>query len=203
MAHQDQLDAQYDSSTDSYSFDNNFKHVKKYIENADYSIANLETTLAGNKDRPYSAYPLFNSPDELADALKKSGFDLISTINNHSFDMGSLGVNRTLSLLKKRGFDTVGTRENSSDDDYIIKNINNIEIEEINTYTIDSTKEIIKKIRKNTIENEIKSMSIQIERLSKELDLLKKSNSNTKEVDDKIMKLSLEILKREKIKKDL
>ena len=31
-----------------------------------------------------------------------------------------------------------------------IKNINNIEIEEINTYTIDSTKEIIKKIRKNT-----------------------------------------------------
>ena len=44
-------------------------------------------------------------------------------------------------------------------------------------------------------------MSIQIERLSKELDLLKKSNSNTKEVDDKIMKLSLEILKREKIKK--
>ena len=84
-----------------------------------------------------------------------------------------------------------------------IKNINNIEIEENNTYTIDSTKEIIKKIRKNTIENEIKSMSIQIERLSKELDLLKKSNSNTKEVDDKIMKLSLEILKREKIKKDL
>ena len=84
-----------------------------------------------------------------------------------------------------------------------IKNINNIEIEEINTYTIDSTKEIIKKIRKNTIENEIKSMSIQIERLSKELDLLKKSNSNTKEVDDKIMKLSLEILKREKKKKDL
>ena len=74
-----------------------------------------------------------------------------------------------------------------------IKNINNIEIEEINTYTIDSTKEIIKKIRKNTIENEIKSMSSQIEKLSKELDLLKKSNSNTKEVDDKIMKLSLEI----------
>ena len=84
-----------------------------------------------------------------------------------------------------------------------IKNINNIKIEEINTYTIDSTKEIIKKIRKNTIENEIKSMSSQIEKLSKELDLLKKSNSNTKEVDDKIMKLSLEILKREKIKKDL
>ena len=74
-----------------------------------------------------------------------------------------------------------------------VNNIQNIQIEEINTYTLESTKNIIKQIKKNTIENEIKSMSIQIERLSKELDLLKKSNSNTKEVDDKIMKLSLEI----------
>lgn len=84
-----------------------------------------------------------------------------------------------------------------------IKNIDNVKIEEINTYTVESTKQIIKKIRKNTIENEIKSMSSEIKNLSKELELLKKSNSNTKEVDDKIMKLSLEILKKEKIKKDL
>ena len=84
-----------------------------------------------------------------------------------------------------------------------VNNIQNIQIEEINTYTLESTKNIIKQIKKNIIDIEIKSMSIQIERLSKELDLLKKSNSNTKEVDDKIMKLSLEILKREKIKKDL
>ena len=89
--------------------------------------------------------------------------------------------------LDKRTIDKIKSLNISEE---YIKNINNIEIEEINTYTIDSTKEIIKKIRKNTIENEIKSMSIQIERLSKELDLLKKSNSNTKEGDKKIMKLS-------------
>ena len=108
-------------------------------------------------------------------------------------------------IIKNRELDkiTIDKIKSLNISEEYIKNINNIEIEEINTYTIDSTKEIIKKIRKNTIENEIKSMSIQIERLSKELDLLKKSNSNTKEVDDKIMKLSLEILKREKIKKDL
>ena len=155
MAHQDQLDAQYDPSTDSYSFDNNFKHVKKYIENADYSIANLETTLAGNKDRPYSAYPLFNSPDELADALKNTGFDLISTINNHSFDMGSLGVNRTLSLLKKKGFDTVGTRENSSDDDYIIKNINNINLG-ITSYSFGEVQDNTKSLNGIQVSNDCK-----------------------------------------------
>ena len=128
MVHSPQLEAQYDSSTGSYNFDNNFKHVKKYIEEADYSLANLETTLAGNDVYPYSSYPMFNSPDELADALKNAGFDLLSTINNHSFDKSDLGVNRTLSTLKEKGFDTVGTRENTSDDEYIIKDINNIKV---------------------------------------------------------------------------
>lgn len=128
MVHSPQLKAQYDSSTGTYNFDNNFKHVKKYVEEADYSLANLETTLAGNDVYQYSSYPMFNSPDELADALKNTGFDLLSTINNHSFDKGDLGVSRTLSTLKEKGFDTVGTRENKSDDDYLIKNINNIKV---------------------------------------------------------------------------
>ncbi len=126
MVHGPQLEAQYNSSTNSYDFNNNFKHVKKYIENADYSIANLETTLAGNEHFEYSSFPLFNSPDELADALKIAGLDLISTINNHSFDKSDLGVERTLSVLNEKGFDTVGTKQEDSHDDYIIKNINNI-----------------------------------------------------------------------------
>lgn len=128
MVHTPQLQAQYDYSNGTYNFDNNFKYVKKYIEDADYSLANLETTLAGNNVYQYSSYPTFNSPDELADALKNAGFDLLSTINNHSFDKRDLGINRTLSTLKEKGFDTVGTRENSSDNDYIIKDINNIKV---------------------------------------------------------------------------
>lgn len=128
MAHSPQLQAQYDSSTKTYNFQNNFKYVKKYVEKADYSLANLETTLAGNEVYPYSSYPMFNSPDELADALKDTGFDLLSTINNHSFDKSDLGVNRTLSTLKEKGFDTVGTRQNTDDNEYIIKDINNIKV---------------------------------------------------------------------------
>ena len=78
-----------------------------------------------------------------------------------------------------------------------VNNIQNIQIEEINTYTLESTKNIIKQIKKNIIDNEIKSMSYQIKELSSKLELLKKTNGNTKEVDDKIMKLSLEILKKD------
>ena len=111
MAHMPQLKAQYNASTKKYSFDNNYKYVKKYIKNADLAMANLETTLCGDDVYAYSSYPTFNTPDALADSLKNVGFDLLSTINNHSFDMSSLGVERTLSTLKKKGFDTVGTRE--------------------------------------------------------------------------------------------
>ena len=128
MAHMPQLKAQYNASTKKYSFDNNYKYVKKYIKNADLAMANLETTLCGDDVYAYSSYPTFNTPDALADSLKNVGFDLLSTINNHSFDMSSLGVERTLSTLKKKGFDTVGTREKKSDDEYVIENVNGIKL---------------------------------------------------------------------------
>lgn len=127
MAHSPQLQAQYDNSTGTYSFDNNFKYIKKYIESSDLSIANLETTLAG-EDIGYSSYPTFNTPDALATALKNTGFDVISTINNHSFDKGTLGFERTLTVLKNLGLDTVGTQSNIDDDNYIIKEINGINL---------------------------------------------------------------------------
>ena len=128
MAHMPQLKAQYNSSTKEYSFDNNYKYVKKYIEDADLAMANLETTLCKNDVYAYSSYPTFNTPDSIADALKNAGFDLLSTINNHSFDMSSLGVKRTLATLKEKGFDTVGTRKQESDDEYIVENVNDIKL---------------------------------------------------------------------------
>lgn len=127
MAHNPQLKSQFDPSTKSYSFDNNFKYVKKYIESSDLAIANLETTLAGSST-PYTSYPAFNSPDALIDGLKFAGVDVLSTINNHSFDKGDLGVERTLEVSKEKGLDTVGTTENVGDDNYLIKDINNIKL---------------------------------------------------------------------------
>ncbi len=102
-------------------------HLQSYIENSDLSIANLETTLAG-ESIAYSSYPTFNTPDALAVALKNAGFDVISTINNHTFDKGTLGFERTLSTLKNLGFDTVGTRSNIDDNDYIIKDVKGIKL---------------------------------------------------------------------------
>lgn len=127
MTHNPQLNAQYDSKTNTYSFDNNYKYVSDYLKNADLSIANLETTLSGDTI-PYSSYPTFNTPDTIADALKNAGIDIVSTINNHTFDKGDLGVNRTLDVLKSKKLIPVGTISNINDKNYIIKEINGISL---------------------------------------------------------------------------
>lgn len=127
MAHTPQLNAQHDPKTNTYSFDNNYKYVSSYIKEADLSIANLETTLAGD-GIPYSSYPTFNTPDALADALKNAGVDIISTINNHTFDKGDLGVERTLDVLKSKNFSTIGTISKLGDENYLIKEVNGISL---------------------------------------------------------------------------
>lgn len=127
MAHDDQLKAQFDKDTNTYSFDNNFKYVKPYISNSDLAIANLETTLAGPKAK-YSSFPKFNSPDELADAIKGSGVDIVSTINNHTYDRGSDGVYRTLDVLNSKDIEHVGTQKNDEDENFLIKDVDGVKL---------------------------------------------------------------------------
>lgn len=127
MAHDDQLKAQFDKDTNTYSFDNNFKYVKPYISNSDLTIGNLETTLAGPKAK-YSSFPKFNSPDELADAIKDSGVDIVSTINNHTYDRGSDGVYRTLDVLNSKDIEHVGTQKNDEDENFLIKDVDGVKL---------------------------------------------------------------------------
>lgn len=61
---------------------------------------------------PYQGYPQFRSPDELAYALRVSGFDMMVTANNHSNDAGKTGVINTINTLKNYGFYQTGTFKN-------------------------------------------------------------------------------------------
>ncbi len=96
------------ADADSYDFRPVFAPVAPYISEADYAVANLETRLAG-AEFGYSGYPLFNSPDSLAHALKVAGFDLLATANNHSLDYGWEGITNTLETLEASGLAHVGT----------------------------------------------------------------------------------------------
>ncbi|ACB84316.1 CapA family protein [Natranaerobius thermophilus] len=127
MVHGPQLEAQYDSEKNEYDFNDNFEYIKPYIDQADLALANLETVLAGG-ERGYSGYPMFNSPDVLADALKNSGFNVLSTANNHSLDQGEAGLRRTVEVLEDRGLKAIGTKKQAEDDSYLIKEIEGIKI---------------------------------------------------------------------------
>jgi poly-gamma-glutamate synthesis protein (capsule biosynthesis protein) len=93
---------------DSFDFRTIFREIKESLTDADITFGNLETVTAG-KSKEYTGYPLFNSPDELLDALKDTGFDLLFTSNNHSLDRGIEGVTRTIQEIRKRNLWNVGT----------------------------------------------------------------------------------------------
>ena len=127
IVHEEQLKAQFNEGTGEYNFDNNFKYVKSYIESADIALANLETTLAGEEQK-YTGYPLFNSPSSIVDAMKDCGFDILSTVNNHTIDRGSAGVFSTVAEIEKRNLKAIGTRENLDKKPYIIEEVKGIKI---------------------------------------------------------------------------
>src|SRR5699024_11533541 len=83
--HYDQLDSVYDKENGSYYFNSFFEYVTTYFTEADLAVANFETTLGGDGIK-YMGYPIFNSPDDVIDAIKNAGIDLVTTTNNHSFD---------------------------------------------------------------------------------------------------------------------
>ena len=102
-----------------YDFSPMFKNITKYIENATVAVGNLETTLAG-KDRGYSGYPTFNSPDELALDLKEMGIDILTTANNHCIDKGYTGLVRTLDKLDEYGIAHTGTSRSEEEQNTIL-----------------------------------------------------------------------------------
>jgi len=87
----------------SYNSDYVFSRCQSLFSETDYLVGNLETPLAGEEAGYSATYLAFNAPDAYADALKKAGFDLISTSNNHTFDRGYDGMERTLRILDDRG----------------------------------------------------------------------------------------------------
>lgn len=128
MCHNSQYKDAYISSTGTYDFSYVFEDIKEYVSSADISIGNLETTFAG-KDRGYSNYPRFNTPEQLAYNLKDFGIDVLSTANNHSMDTNYNGVVSTLNYLDDAGISHVGTNTSWYDqNEILIKEVNGIKI---------------------------------------------------------------------------
>ncbi|WP_421869806.1 CapA family protein [Marinoscillum sp.] len=132
MGHNGQINSAYNSKDGSYDYNPVFQQMKPLFERADYTLANLEVTLAG---APYAGYPEFSSPDELAIALKENGVDGLVTANNHSCDLGGPGLVRTIRVLDSLQMDHTGTFLDSADraqNNLLIIDKNNIRVGVLN-----------------------------------------------------------------------
>lgn len=128
MCHNSQYKDAYDSKNNTYDFSYVFSDIKEYISSADIAIGNLETTFAG-KERGYSNYPRFNTPEQLATNLKDFGIDVVSTANNHCMDTNYTGLVSTLKYLDEAGISHTGTNETEEQQNQIlVKDVNGIKI---------------------------------------------------------------------------
>lgn len=96
MQHDSNIAAAFNPVTGKYDYSACFEYVTPILQSADLTIGNLELTLAG---KPYKGYPQFSAPNELAYELKRAGFDVLVTANNHSVDRGKKGIERTIDVL--------------------------------------------------------------------------------------------------------
>ena len=118
----------YNSANGNYDFSYIFDDIKYHIQTADIAVGNLETTFAG-ASKGYSSYPMFNTPENLAYTLKKVGFDVLSTANNHCYDSGYKGIESTIDFLDDADISHTGTYKSEEDQNTILlKNVKGIEI---------------------------------------------------------------------------
>lgn len=92
-------DAKNDDGT--YSFAKMFTEVAPLISGHDLAFYNQESNIGG-KALGLSAYPRFNSPEEIGDDMVNLGFNLVSLANNHTMDKGEQGVINSVNFWKTK-----------------------------------------------------------------------------------------------------
>ena len=110
-----------------YDFESIFRYVAEYTARYDYSVANLETTLGGD-NYVYQGYPKFNCPDEIVEAAKDAGIDMLLTANNHCSDTTTEGVLRTVNRVREMGLTPLGTQLSDEEPKYAVVDVGGIKV---------------------------------------------------------------------------
>ena len=118
MQHRQQLHSALIPGTDStlsssYDYSSYFAHVQHFIDEADFTVANMEFCLGGP---PYTGYPSFSAPEALAEEAAEAGIDLFLCANNHICDKGRRGLVSSLEKYEKIGVPVTGVYRDSLDE---------------------------------------------------------------------------------------
>ncbi|MEJ6019244.1 CapA family protein [Corynebacterium sp. H113] len=86
----------------SFDYTEVFEDIKPTIESADVAICHEEVPFAA-PEGPFSGYPAFQAPPQIAPYIKATGWDMCTAVSNHSVDFGPEGLFRTLDALDAAG----------------------------------------------------------------------------------------------------
>jgi len=137
MFYEYQLTRAYDEETDTFDFSPGFEYITKYLKSSNMVMGNLRTTLAGKnkgKTSDFFGYAAdkealnFNSPESIAEDIKKEGITAVSTANENAMDSGIEGLFSTIDYLDSASLLHTGTFKTSEEAAYLIEDINGINI---------------------------------------------------------------------------
>jgi 2',3'-cyclic-nucleotide 2'-phosphodiesterase (5'-nucleotidase family) len=106
--------AHADANGSGYDFRAMLSGAKPVASRADVAICHMETVY-GSAGGPFTGYPTFKTPPEVAAAIKATGYDSCSTASNHTLDAGADGIRRTLSAMDRVGLKHVGSARSAQE----------------------------------------------------------------------------------------
>ena len=98
----------YTWMVDQKGYDWPFSLLREYLDNDDYTFANLEVVFTARTRHQDKAFPLVGDP-RYAQVLLHSGVDAVNTVNNHCFDFYLEGYQDTMAALDEIGFPHFGS----------------------------------------------------------------------------------------------
>ena len=86
-----------------------FSLLSDYLQNDDYTFANLEVVLTEREKLKSSKMYNMIAPPDFVNILIEGGIDVVNTVNNHCFDFEEAGYKDTLKTLDEAGVNHFGT----------------------------------------------------------------------------------------------
>ncbi|MEY4175290.1 MAG: Capsule biosynthesis protein CapA [Actinomycetota bacterium] len=108
--------------------------IASIVASADLAICHMETPITAPGGRAgfiaRSAYgsSLLAAPHEVADGLRRVGFDRCSTASNHSWDLTADGIRTTLEALDAAGLGHSGTARSPAESQVTVFDVNSVKV---------------------------------------------------------------------------
>lgn len=98
-----------------YDRNSYFALVKKYFEDDDLSVGNMEVVIGNDGMKVSGDNYNFCAPHYIGELVASLNMQVLSTANNHTFDRGIEGINSTLDFFDSTDIVTVGTYRSQQD----------------------------------------------------------------------------------------